>query len=113
MGRVLTALAVMAVVFVLAASSAMAEGDKNQINHRYSFSNAYAHFNQWFRDDDGDGLLNCLDADYARMSLVESPGDGNVDTQDKNRIRTRVMKRDGTLAGSAYIYRHRNLRSEE
>ena len=122
MRKALTILAVMIVVFVLAVPSVMAEGAKPTYKYRHLYNYAFKYMHQWFRDADGDGIPNGIDVDYTRpedgsgygrLELTEAPGDGNIDTQDKNRIRTRVMKRDGTIAGDSYIYRHRTVRYGE
>ena len=49
MRKMITIAAVMLAIFVLASPSVMA-----------------GNFYQWLRDDDGDGIPNCLDPDYVR-----------------------------------------------
>jgi hypothetical protein len=104
MRKTIAVLAVMIAVFVLAVPAANAVGDKNQINHRYSYSNAFKHIYQWFRDVDGDGVMNCLDDDWV------CPGSGDCDGVH-DQIRIRLMKRDGSVAGDCYMYQNRKLRS--
>ncbi len=117
MRKTLTILAVMLAVFALGASSVMAEGGKER--------NAFSYFYQWLRDDDGDGIPNCLDPDYVRpedgsgygrlgpsygTGAGECPGTGDCDgTPD--RIRIRDQKRDGTCDGDCFLYQHRNQRT--
>jgi len=112
MRKLFSILAVMIVVFVLAAPSVMAgEG------------NYFKHFYQWLRDDDGDGVPNCIDPDYVRPedgtgygklgpALGSGPCGGEGDgVPDRDRIRIRDQKRDGTCDGNVYRYTNRNQRS--
>jgi hypothetical protein len=110
MRRTLTALAIMLAVFVLAAPSAMAgEG------------NFFKHFYQWLRDDDGDGVPNCLDPDYVRpedgsgygkLGPAGGSGSGDCDgAQDRIRLRTRDQIRDGSRDGECYEYLYQYRRS--
>ncbi len=103
MRKVFSVLAVIVAVFVLAAPSAMA-GD---------------FFYNWLRDDDGDGIPNCIDGDYVppedgtgygKLGPVEGLAltDGNDDGSDQIRIRT--DKRAGELNGYSYLYRYRHMR---
>ncbi len=119
MRKFFSILAVMIVVFVLAAPSVMAGGDKNRHEHSYAFK----YFHQWFRDDDGDGVPNCIDPDYVRPedgtgygklgpALGSGPCGGEGDgVPDRDRIRIRDQKRDGTCEGNVYRYTNRNQRS--
>ncbi len=104
MRRTIAALVVMIAVFVLVAPAANAEGDKNQINHRYSYSNAFKYIYQWFKGVDADGVASLHDDDWV------CPGTGDCDgVPDQDRIR--LMKRDGSLNGDCYTNQNRRLRS--
>ncbi len=90
MRKIFTVVAVMLAIFVLAAPSVMA-----------------GNFYSWLRDDDGDGIPNCLDPDYVRpedgtgygklgprLSAVQF-GDKDQ-TRDKDQIRDRDQLKDGS-----------------
>jgi hypothetical protein len=65
------ALVIMITLFaatLLAAPPAMAKGPNGTGD---GIANAFHYFYQWLRDDDGDGIPNCLDPDYVK------PEDGN------------------------------------
>ena len=61
MRKMITIAATMLAIFVLASPSVMA-GSGNGTGDGNYFQNFY----QWLRDDDGDGIPNCLDPDYVR-----------------------------------------------
>jgi hypothetical protein len=113
MRKTLTALAVILAVFVLAAPSAMAGEGRGSGNY-------FKYFYQWLRDDDGDGIPNCLDPDYVRpedgsgygkLGPGSGTGTGSCDgTPDRIRTRTRDQERDGARNGESYEYLHRYQR---
>ena len=90
MRKMITAAAIMLGIFVLAAPSVMAGEGRSIFN-----------FYQWLRDDDGDGIPNCLDPDYVRPEDGTGygklgPGDDTLVLGDKDQIRDRDRLRDGS-----------------
>jgi len=116
---ILTAAAALA-IFVLASPAVMAgEG-------RGPGEGMFKYFYQWLRDDDGDGIPNCLDPDYVRPEDGSGYGklgpaltgdcDGDKDQlQVRDRIRDREQLKDGscteTSAGSIYRLRYKGANS--
>lgn len=87
MRKMITVAATMLAIFVLASPSAMAGNGKGAGGGNY-FENFY----QWLRDDDGDGIPNCLDPDYVRPE--DGTGNGKLGPKslalrsgDQNQIR--------------------------
>jgi len=106
-------------IFVLAAPSVMAGDGKGPGEGRF-----LKNFYQWLRDDDGDGIPNCLDPDYVRPEDGSGYGklgpaltgdcDGDKD-QDRIRLRDRDQLKDGscteTCDGKIYRLRYRGAGS--
>ncbi len=94
MRKMLTIAATMLAIFVLASPSVMAGNGKGTGDGNY-FKNFY----QWLRDDDGDGIPNCLDPDYIRPE--DGTGFGKLGPNslalrsgDKNQIRHEERHQD-------------------
>lgn len=103
MRKIFTVAAVMLAIFVLASPSVMAKN--------YNFY-------QWLRDDDGDGIPNCIDPDYVRPedgtgygkigpSLAGVPCGDQDQLRDRDQIRDRDQLKDGSCetAFSGYVYK--------
>ena len=105
-------------IFVLAAPSVMASNRRGT-----GEGNFLKNFYQWLRDDDGDGIPNCLDPDYVKPEdgsgygklglAVSLDGDKDKDqAQDQIRLRDQDQYKDGsctdeTCDGSINVYRLR------
>jgi hypothetical protein len=116
MRRIFTAAATLVVLVALMAPSLMAGtgSDGNRFNF---FQSVY----QWLRDDDGDGIPNCLDPDYVRpedgtgygklgpsLSAVPS-GDQDRQrdqTRDQLKLRDRDQLKDGSCQSTGIMYRY-------
>jgi hypothetical protein len=113
MRKMITVAATMLAIFVLASPAVMAGNGKGTGDGNY-FKNFY----QWLRDDDGDGIPNCVDPDYVRPedgsgygklgpSLSGAQSGDKDQIKDRDRIRDRERLHDGTCDGSGdgYLYR--------
>lgn len=109
MRKLMSIAAVAALVLLFGGTDLFAAGPKGPVMEEYSYSYSYLYhfFYQWMRDDDGDGIPNCLDPDFVK------PGDGtgnaykkgeeNGDGEGaKTRIRTRTNDGQGHL--HRYVY---------
>lgn len=100
-------------IFVLFSSAIIAGEGRGQ-----GTGNLFKNFYQWLRDDDGDGIPNCLDPDYVKPEDGTGYGklgrancgdcDGDKD-QIRLRTRDREQLKDGscTQTNDGYIYRLR------
>jgi hypothetical protein len=105
MRKMITIAATMLAIFVLASPAVMAGNGKGTGD-----GNFFMNFFQWLRDDDGDGVPNCLDPDYVRpedgsgygklgQALLSGAQSGDKDQiRDRDRLRERLH--DGTCDGS-------------
>jgi hypothetical protein len=114
MRKMITIAATMLAIFVLASPSLLAANGKGA-----GEGSCFRNFYQWLRDDDGDGIPNCLDPDYARPEDGTGYGklgpsvsaarteDGQIG--DRDRIRDHDRLKDGscneTSAGNVYRLR--------
>jgi hypothetical protein len=113
----ITVAAMMLAIFVLASPSVMAGNGKGTGEGNY-----FKHFYQWLRDDDGDGIPNCLDPDYIRPEdgsgygklgpSLSAVGDQDQDQlKTKDQIRDRDQLKDGscdnTCDGKIYKLRYK------
>jgi len=106
MRKMITAAAVMMAIFALAAPSVMAGNVKGSQDGSF-----FKYFYQWLRDDDGDGIPNCLDPDYVRPE--DGTGYGKLGPslsgdQFGVTIRDRDRLRDGSCGASCAgkLYKH-------
>lgn len=104
MRKAFTVLAVLMAVSVLAAP--VMAGD-------------LGYFYNWLRDDDGDGIPNCLDGDYVppedgtgygKLGPVEGLALTDGYSDGSTQIRVRTDQRAGELNGYCYLYRYRHMR---
>ena len=102
MRKMITIAATMLAIFVLASPSVMAGSGKGTGEGNY-----LKNFYQWLRDDDGDGIPNCLDPDYVTPedgtgygklgpSLSAVQGGDRDQTRDRDQIRDRDQLKDGS-----------------
>jgi len=121
MRKMITIAATMLAIFVLASPSVMARSSQSA-----GEGNCFANFYQWLRDDDGDGIPNCLDPDYVKPEdgtgygkLGPSSVDVQCGDQDQIRERDRIRERDqykdgsctGTCEGNVYKLSYKWVRS--
>ncbi|MDD4858204.1 MAG: hypothetical protein PHD74_08900 [Candidatus Krumholzibacteria bacterium] len=110
MRKMITIAATMIAIFVLASPSVMAGNGKGT-----GEGNFFKNFYQWLRDDDGDGIPNCIDPDYTRPE--DGTGYGKlgpslsaVQDGDRDQIRDRDQLKDGscneTCVGNALKLSH-------
>jgi len=112
MRKMITAAAVMMAIFALASPSVMAGSGKDTQDGSF-----FKYIYQWLRDDDGDGIPNCLDPDYVRPedgtgygklgpSLSGDQACDGDQLRDRDQIRDRDQLKDGsceeTCTGKVY-----------
>lgn len=100
--RMLTSIAVAVIVLLSVVSTDTHAGMLNRPDHA-GIAKAYNYFYNWLRDDDGDGIPNCLDPDYEKpedgtgYGKVKGTGTCSEDcdgTPDRIRDRLRIKLND-------------------
>ena len=105
-----TTLMAVAVLMLLGLTSTNADAGMMLRPEEAGVAKLYMHFYNWLRDDDGDGIPNCLDPDYVKpedgtgFGKVKGYGYGECDedcdgTPDRIRDQIRLHINDGRKTG--------------
>ena len=105
MRKIVTLMAVLIAVALLAAPPAMAKGPNES-----GMKNYYSHFFQWLRDDDGDGIPNCQDPDYVKPE--DGSGYGKKGEDGGNEIKHKYQNGYSGGNESGFLYRFRHIFGE-
>ena len=98
MRKIMSIAAVAALVLLFGGTDLFAAGPKGPVVEDHSYF--YNYFYQWLRDDDGDGIPNCLDPDYVKpedgtgYSYKKGADNGDGDGT-KTKVRTRTNDGQG------------------
>ena len=105
MRKLMSIASVAALVLLIGGTDLFAAGPKGPVMEKHSFF--YNYFYQWLRDDDGDGIPNCLDPDYVKpedgTGNAYKKGEDNGDGEG-SKVRTRTRTNDGQ--GHRYRFVH-------
>jgi len=119
MRKLMSIAAVAALVLLFGGTDLFAAGPNGPVMEEHGFF--YNYFYQWLRDDDGDGIPNCLDPDYVKpedgTGYGKKNGDGDCDcdgvcdgTCDGGAVKVRIRTR--TNAGQGHMHQNTYERAE-
>jgi hypothetical protein len=107
MRKTLIAMIALFAVALLAAPPAMAKGPNGTGS---GIANAYHYFYQWLRDDDGDGIPNCLDPDYVKPE--DGTGYGKKGEAAGGQVRHKYDYGNSNRGDEQFMNRYRSVPGE-